>query len=66
MINREANESPSPTIAYPDNISRNIVAQKVVHQGRFIVSHNIEPDNQIEVAATNHHLLCYLLKDCNL
>lgn len=26
----------------------------------------VEPDNQIEVGATNHHWLCYLLSDYNL
>ncbi|WP_319418741.1 AraC family transcriptional regulator [Pleurocapsa sp. FMAR1] len=66
MRNREANESLPPTIVYPHDINRRIVAQKIAHQGSFVVSHHFELDNQKEVAATNHHWLCYLLRDCNL
>ena len=53
------------TAVYPHEINPAIVAQKTAHQGSFVVSHHFEPDNQIEVAATNHHWLCYLLSDCN-
>ena len=66
MRNREVNQSLSPTIVYPNDINTAIVAQKTSHQGSLVVSHHFEPDNQIEVAATNHHWLCYLLSDCNL
>ena len=66
MRNREEIESLPPMIVYPDDINTAIVAQKTAHQGNFIVSHHFEPDTQIEVAATNHHWLCYLLSDCNL
>ena len=53
------------TVVYPQEINPAIVAQKTAHQGSLIVSHHFESDNQIEVAATNHHWLCYLLSDCN-
>lgn len=66
MRNREKIESLPPIIVYPNDINRGIVAQKIAHQGSFVVSRHFEPDNQIEVAATNHHWLCYLLSDCNL
>ena len=66
MKNREANKNLLPTAVYPDDINTAIVAQKTAHQGSFVVSHHFEPDTQIEVAATNHHWLCYLLSDCNL
>ena len=54
------------TTVYPDNTNPAIVAQKTAHQGSFVVSHHFEPDNEIEVAATEHHWLCYLLSNCNL
>ena len=66
MRNREANEVLPPITVYPDDINTAIVAQKVAHQGNFIISHHFEPDTQIEVAATNHHWLCYMLSDCKL
>lgn len=66
MRNREANDSLPPTVVYPHNINRRIVAQKTAHQGSFVVSHHFEPDNQKEVAATNRHWLCYLLRDSNM
>ena len=65
MRNREANNGLPPTTVYPDGIDTAIVAQKTAHQGSFIVSHHSEPDTQVEVAATNHHWLCYLLSNCN-
>ena len=66
MRNREANKNLPPSIVYPDDINTAIVAQKTAHQGNFIISHHFEPDTQIEVAATNHHWLCYMLSDCKL
>ena len=66
MRNREEIESLLPTTVYPDRINRGIVAQKIAHQGSFVVSHHFEPDTQVEVAATDRHWLCYLLSDCNL
>ena len=67
MSNREVkNENLLPATVYPDEINPAIIAQKIAHQGSFIVSHHSEPDTQVEVAGTNHHWLCYLLSNCNL
>ena len=65
MRNREKSKSLPPATVYPDDINAAIVAQKTAHRGSFIVSHHFEPDTQIEVAATSHHWLCYLLTNCN-
>lgn len=66
MRNREADKSLPLTVVDPNNINRGIVAQKIAHQGNFIVSHHVDPDNQKEVASTNHHWLYYLLSDSHL
>ena len=65
MKNKDKLEIPSTTV-YPDEMNTAIVAQKTVHHGNFVVSHHFEPDTQLEVAATNHHWLCYMLSDCKL
>lgn len=66
MRNREANDNLPLTIVDPNNINHGIVAQKIAHQGSFVVSHHVDPDNQKEVATTNHHWLYYLLSDHHL
>ena len=37
------------------------ISKKVFNQGNLIISHQYDPSNQIEMAETSHHLLCYLL-----
>lgn len=39
----------------------NIISERKIHQGKLIVSHQLDVDNQVEMAETSHHLMCYLL-----
>lgn len=38
-----------------------IINEKKIHQGQLVISHQFDPCNQIDMAETSHHLLCYLL-----
>ena len=55
-------KNKSPIVVYPKEVNPAIAAQKVVDR-KIIISRHFEPSNQMEVSATNHHWLCYLLSD---
>jgi AraC family transcriptional regulator len=63
MTNQQKVNSPSishPEIFYKDEW---VLSRKSIHAGGLIIDHHLEPADEVENMATNHHLLGYLLND---
>lgn len=65
MNDRQKRNSQLQTLAHPKDYWKDewILSRKSIHAGSLIVEHHLEPADEIEVVATNHHLIGYLLSD---
>jgi|GEM_PF-3343441 len=59
MNNQSLNSSYIPGTGDDDWV----ISSKSLHAGGFVVEHQIEPPDEIEIGKVNHHIIGYLLND---